>query len=292
GRVEIGRVAKECGAFGLSTGNLFEALELRRHGIKLPILLYASTLPCHAEVIVENRIIPTITDLEMARAFDRCAPEGYGVFVKVDCGLERVGIYAEEALPFIREVMKLPRVKVEGIYTFILGDDEYQQWQFPRFTTLLGKLEQAGVYIPTKLLATSGNLKYAEVHFNAVNPGRAVYGMYAVPGLDLRPAVRGIKARIVQIKECNLREQFADKVEFDLSQTKRIGILPTGWMDGLSRGYSNGGPVLVRGKRTFVAGNVHHVCSRVDLTNIPEARVGDEVVLFGRQGNEVITAEE
>jgi alanine racemase len=303
GCVEVAEAAREAGVYGLALANPYECVEIRRRGIDLPILLYAGILPDLAEVIVEYQITPSLTDIKLAEALSRRAPQGYEVFVKVDCGLQRAGLYAEEALPLIEQVLRLPRLVVAGIYTHMHDttaptQDRYARWQFSRFTGLIGRLEQAGIDIPVRLAASSPFvLRYPGMYLNAVDPGRLIYGITADGpasfGMQIRPALVAFKSKIVEVKEGKLwGSSFLAEAPFDPKRVARFGVVPAGWGDGLHRAYGHGGPALVRGRRTSVLGPVHYEHSRVDLTRIPEARIGDEVVFLGRQGTSEITMHE
>lgn len=300
GCLETARTVVQAGAYGLALANLYECLELRRAGVTAPVLLYAGTPAYLAETVTRYAITPTITDLDSASEFSRNAPDGYGVFVKVDSGLERAGTYAEDALPVIRAIAALPHLRLEGVYTHMhsgSGSDEYVRWQFSRFAALLEQLEEAGIQVPVKLAASSPFVAlHPEMHLNAVDPGHLIFGLPAGQGnngvLKLMPAMQAVKTRIVQVREARPRGRFAGEALFDVERGARFGLLPLGWGDGLHRAYGSGGPALVRGRRTAILGPVHYEHSRVDLSSVPEAEVGDEVVLLGRQNNQTITVDE
>ncbi|MCK9357303.1 MAG: alanine racemase [Dehalococcoidia bacterium] len=300
GCVETARTVLQAGAHGLALANLYECVELRQAGVTAPMLLYAGTPAYLAETVVRYGITPTITDLDAAVGFSRRAPDGYGVFVKIDSGLERAGIYAEDALPVIRTIAALPHLRLEGVYTHMhsgSGSDEYAHWQFARFAALLGRLEEAGIEVPVRLAASSPFVAgHPEMRLNAIDPGHLIFGLSVGHGTDgalkLAPALQALKTRIVQIKEAKERAHFTDEAPFSAGNGRRFGLLPLGWGDGLHREYGSGGPALVRGRRAVILGPVHYEHSRLDLTNIPEAEVGDEVVLLGRQAGEAITVEE
>ena len=300
GCVEVARAVVEAGAYGLAFANLYECVRVREAGLTAPILLYAGTPSDLAETVVRHQVTPTITDLDSARPFSECAPEGYGVFVKIDCGLDRAGTYAEEALPIIEAIMHLPRIRVEGIYTHLeagSGSDDYAHWQFSRFITLIEEIERAGIHIPVRLAASSPYVvKYPEMYLNAIDPGYLIFGLplegHPEKTLGLQPAFRALKSRIIQTKATMARDRFSEDASFDTGSVKRFAVLPVGWGDGLHPAHGNGGPALVRGKRTSVLGAVNYEHCKIDLTAIPEAEQGDEVVLVGRQGEEEITMEE
>lgn len=300
GCVQVARSVVEAGGHGLAFANLNECIQVREAGLTAPILLYAGTPAYLAETMVRYRITPTVTDPDAAAELSQRVPDGFGVFFKVDSGLDRAGVYAEDALPAIQAIARLPHLRLEGVYTHFhsgSGSDEYVRWQFARFADFLRQLDDSGIHVPTRLAASSPFIAmHPEMHLNAIDPGQLVLGIpigkEAEGTLDLRPAIQAVRTTIVQIREPKERGRFAEEAMFDASRAKRFGLLPLGWGDGLHAGYGNGGPALVRGTRTTVLGPVHYEHSRVDLTDCPEARVGDEVVLLGRQGAERITIDE
>jgi len=158
-------------------------------------------------------------------------------------------------------------------------------------------LEEAGIQVPVKLAASSPFVAFhPEMHLNAVDPGLLIFGLHAGQGnngvLKLMPAMQALKTRIVQVREARPRARFADEALFDSDSGVRFGFLALGWGDVLHRGYGSGGPALVRGVRTAILGPVHYEHCRVDLSSVPQAQVGDEVVLLGRQDEETITVDE
>jgi alanine racemase len=300
GCVEVARAVVDAGGHGLAFANLYECIQIREAGVAAPILLYAGTPPYLAETIVRYGITPTVTDFQAAAELSPRVPDGFGVFFKVDTGLDRAGVYAEDALAAIQAIAQLPNIRLEGVYTHFhsgSGSDEYARWQFARFAHFVKQLDETGLRVPVRLAASSPFIAmHPEMHLNAIDPGQLIFGLpvglEAQGTLDLVPALQAVKTCIVQIREPMERGQFVEEALFDAARAKRFGLLPLGWGDGLHAGYGNGGPALVGGKRTTVLGPVHYEHSRVDLTSHPDARVGDEVVLMGCQGAERIGIDE
>jgi alanine racemase len=171
----------------------------------------------------------------------------------------------------------------------------YLEWQFARFTTVLEQLEAAGMQIPVRMTASTSVLEAAStrMNLNAIDPGRVWFGLdRGGPGLqtlDLRPAFIALKTALVQVKGVR-REAFPDVAPFALRPGMRIGILPIGRFDGMAS--LSCGHVLVRGARAPILATPSIEHTRVDLTDVPEARAGDEVVVIGRQGESEITPDE
>ena len=287
------------GAYGVAVADLFEAVNLRQQGIKAPILLYANNLPSSSDTVIEFNLIPTVTSLDSARAYSKRAAFPLSVFVKIDVGLDRIGVLPELAVPFIEEVVSFKNIVLAGIYTHFhfSEDNDYMDWQFSRFKVILEELEGKGIDIPIKMAsATPSIVQFPHMCLNTVDPGRLIFGNPVVSSprqhLDIRPVFRALKTRLIDIKTIGPRSQFAQKRSFPVTRDMILGVIPCGWGDGYSIKHGSIGMVLVRGKRIPILGDVQFEHTRLDLTPVPEAKVGDEVVLIGRQGNEEISLAE
>jgi alanine racemase len=302
GAISVARVAVEEGAAGLALADPFEGVRLRRAGIGVPILLYAGALPEMAGEVLEHGLCPTVSNLDEARAYSNAAARPTEVFVKVDVGLYRAGVLAEEAVPLIIAVAGLPRLRIGGIYTHLnmsRADEApgYPAWQFERFTRILTELDRQGLHVPVRMVAsTPVVLRHPEMALNAVDPGRFVYGIMdsGKPSqpVDLRPALRAIKCRLILRREVRGPDPFRAKAPLPARDGMLFGILPLGWGDGLPARPAAPMPALVRGRRTSLVGSIHLEHSRVDLTACQGAEAGDEVVLLGAQGEDRLSHEE
>src|SRR5262245_5984190 len=176
GAREMARIFAAHGADALAFADLADAVWIRQQGIPLPILVFPNSLPEAADAVIAHRLTPTLTDLDEVRAYDQAAREPLEVFVKVDCGLNRLGVVAEEAVKVILAIAELPRLRVSGVCTHLHAsagtDPAYVQWQFGRFTTVLDGLAAAGLNVPIKLAASSPLvMQYRDMYLNATDPG-------------------------------------------------------------------------------------------------------------------------
>lgn len=299
GSLEVAEEVVSIGSYGIAVADLFEAINLRRLGILAPILLYANNLPSAAKKVIKYNLIPTVTDLESANVYSKAATSPLNIFVKVDVGLNRFGVFPEDAVPFVKKIISLKNIVIGGIYTHLhfSEEDDYVNWQLNKFKEVLNSLENEGIPIPIKMAsATPTILQFPQTYLNTVDPGRLIYGNPVVnmprQQVLLKPVFRTLKTRIIERKTINPRKEFKDKSPFPVQKDMVIGILPIGWGDGYSRKHASIGPALVRGKRVSALGGIHFEHTRIDLTNVPEAQIGDEVVLIGKQGDEEITLEE
>jgi alanine racemase len=298
GAAEMGKVFLAHGADALGVADLGEGIRLRQCGITAPILVYPNSLPEAAPDALAHGLTPALVDLDAARAYAEAATGPCDVFVKIDVGLERLGVPAEHALKTVAAMLELPRLRLAGLcaHPHAPGgaDPAYAEWQLGRFTAAVDELEDRGVRVPIRLLASSPFvLRYPETYLNAVDPGRMLYGITLAgetSPLPLRPTLRALTTRVIAVKEVTPRERFADLAPFPLAAPMRLGVIPMGLADGLA--WLHAGKVLVRGRAVpiLTAPNLEH--TRIDLTAVPEARVGDEVVVIGRQGDAEITVTE
>src|SRR4029077_20545774 len=301
GLVEVGGCTLAAGADAVAVADLSDAIRLRENGISKPILLYPGNLPEQHVVREVERLSlwPTIVDMQSARAWSTQARDHVRVFAKVDVGLERLGVPAEDALEVIKHITQLPKLSLQGIYTHLQVTDSneaiaYARWQFARFERLLANLKGAGVEIPIRMAAASAALQISpDMKINAVDPGHLIYGLLPPgPGLvrpELRPAFASLRTQVIQVKPVRSRD-FADQLPFRLREAMRVGVLPIGRRDGMASLHC--GQVLAGGRRVDILGSVSLEHTRIDLTDVPDVVAGDEVVIIGTQQNETISTQQ
>jgi alanine racemase len=290
GAAEMGAVFVRNGADCLAVADLTEGIRLRQRGITAPILVYPNSLPEAAADALAHDLVPTLVDLDAARAYSEAAVGPCEVFVKVDVGLERLGVPTEQAVKTILAMMELRHLRLGGIcahpHAEVGGDPAYADWQLGRFTGVVDELEARGVPVPVRLLAaTPFVLRFPHTYLNAVDPGRMLYGITfpgETPPVPLRPTFRALTTRVIALKELSPRERFAELAPFPVTAPMRLGVVPMGSADGLR--WLHAGHVLVRSQSVPVIGSPSLEHTRIDLTGVPAASVGDEVVIIGRQG--------
>ena len=298
GAAEMGAVFLRNGADYLAVADLSEGVRLRERGITAPILVYPNSRPAAAGDALAHGLIPTLVDLEAARAYSEAASGPCDVFVKVDVGLERLGVPAEQAVKMILAMLELKHLRLGGIcahpHAEVGGDPAYADWQLARYTGVVDELEARGVRVPVRLVAaTPWVLRFPHTYLNAVDPGRMLYGVTfpkETPPVGLRPTFRALTTCVITVKELAPRERFAEQAPFPVTAPMRLGVIPIGAADGLR--LLHAGRVLVRGRAVPILSSPSLEHTRIDLTVVPEARVGDEVVIIGRQGDLEITPAE
>ncbi len=277
---------------------LEEALELRRAGIALPILVLGSLDERQVRIALEHDItlgVPGPEELEAVAAVAR--ERDVAIHLKLDSGMGRMGVVESELPRALELIRSAPRLRVEALYTHFAnaGDagDPFTGAQLARFDALVETLREAGLPAPRHHAANSA------ATFRGIVPGdfaRVGIARYGAEPLDthsprLEPVLRW-RTAIARLKELPPGHAIGYGTTFHTTRPSRIATLPVGYADGYRRGLSNRGEVLVRGKRAPIAGRVSMDLVTIDVTDIVDAAVGDEVVLLGRQGDEEIPAEE
>ncbi len=304
GALPVARVALQSGATFLAVAWANEGFALRQAGITAPILAMGYEPPGMAPEIVAHSITPAVADLELAHALSaavaRDGAPALPVHIKVDTGMGRFGLLPQDVLPFARALADIPKLRIEGLFTHYASADEedlsYTYKQLATYLQVLEAVEGAGIPIRIRHGANSAATMAApETRLDMVRPGIAIYGLRPSPevrmAVSLRPAMT-LKSRIAQLHTLPTGSSISYNRTFTTTQPTPVGLVPVGFGDGYRRNLSNRGLVLVRGRRVPIIGRVCMDQFMVDLTEVNCARAGDEVVLFGRQGDEEITAEE
>lgn len=266
--------------YGFGTGNIYEALEIRKLSSR-PVLLFGNTLPAAIPEILANDITPSVSDWEWVLRYSQLAQKEVPVFVKVDVGANRLGVPFPEAVEFVEQVSRLPNIKIEGIHTHIgwpLAETGIQT-----LTKIARQLEERGIQIPVRLAANSElTARLPASWLDAINPGKLVYGIRPceLDGLNVQPVFQALKSRIILVKV---------PVGDSMKGVARIGVIPIGFADGLPSAYLADSYVLVHGKRAPII-KIHAEHTRIDLSAIPEAGVADEAIVIGASGTERIEA--
>lgn len=300
GTVEISSVLERMGVDYLGVATTDEAVRLRDHGIKAPILILGAVLPAELKVAIDRDITLTLAGEELLPELRKAVPDGARarIHVKVDTGMGRLGVWHEDALDLVKRVSQEKCVSLEGIYTHFSSagrDDFFTNYQIEAFEKLLSDIEKNWIRIPLKHAANSiATVDFKRSHLNLVRPGLIIYGMYPKKTfhklIRLKPAL-SLKTRIVYMKDTPPGRSISYGRTFITQKHTKIATLPIGYADGFFRNLSNKAEVLVRGRRAPVVGKVTMDQTLIDVGSIKGASVGDEVVLIGRQGRDEIHTE-
>lgn len=303
GALPVAKTAIKAGANRLGVAIVDEGVQLRRAGTKHPILVLGYVPPWQADDAVGQDLAVTVNTWQSALALSaRASSLGREarIHVKVDTGLGRYGLLPDEVLKFVRGLLTLPGLRLEGLWThFATADEEnkvYTLQQLAEYHEVLKSLNDAGISIPCRHAANSAaTLEMPEAHLDMVRCGIAIYGLYPSAevghAIALQPAM-SLKARAARVRELPAGSSVSYGRKFVADRPTLVALVPFGYADGFDRGLSSIGSVLVRGRRAPVIGRVCMDQFVVNVQDVPDAAQDDEVVIIGRQGDEEITADE
>ena len=291
--------------FGFCVATVEEGLILRRHGVKKPILILGYTFEDQYEDIILNDLRPAVFTMEMAKSFSDIATNlnhDVKIHIKIDTGMSRIGLRVkEENAKLIAQIATLPHIIVEGIFTHFAKADEYDKTaannQIALFKHMIELTESEGVTIPYKHCSNSaGIVEIPAANMDIVRAGITLYGLWPSnevdkSKIDLAPALE-LKSKISYVKTLEAGRQISYGGTYTTTKEERIATIPVGYGDGYPRSLSNKGYVLIHGKKAPICGRVCMDQFMVNVTEIPGVKIGDEVTLIGRDGNERITTEE
>jgi alanine racemase len=317
GAAEVARTALANGAEWLGVARLPEAVALREAGLAAPMMVFGYTPPADAVRLIDYDLRQSVYSLDAARAYSAAA-EMLGrkirVHLKVDTGMGRLGMMpaapggsnpgrsVDEA--FIRDataVARLPGLELEGIFTHFAASDSadrsYARRQLALFIEVVSALRDNGIEFELRHAANSAAvIAMPESHLDLVRPGIALYGLRPsqevdLAGVFLKPAM-ALKTRIVHLKPVPAGTYISYGMTYRTPHPTVIATVPVGYADGFRRQFSSKGEMLVHGRRVPVVGRVCMDLTMLDVGAVPEARMEDEVVIFGRQGAESISADD
>jgi alanine racemase len=285
----------------LGIASLYEALELREHGIETPIFLFGRLFGAELASAVKSNLTLSVSSLEEAQAISEtaiAAGKPGVIHVKVDTGMGRLGIPLRSTFGVIEQIAGLPGLVLDGIYTHLPTaekNDGFKETQAERFTVLLHALETRGIRFRVRHLANSAaNLLMPMPTMNLIRPGLILYGISPDKGIEKAAAfspVLSLRSRIILLKRLEAGDSVGYGRDFVAHRSTTIATLPIGYSHGYPFHLSNQAWVLYRGKRYPLAGRVSMDYITVDLGNAP-AQTGDEITLIGEDGAEHLRAED
>lgn len=300
----IARELTQTGVDFLAVSSLEEALSLRRAGIGCSILILGFTSAEYARALADNRIIQTVFSTEYAQALeDACQREDVRLqcHLKIDTGMSRLGIRADDpaAGDTIARICALPHLEITGVFSHFSSADTldapsraYTQSQCRAFRELLESLEQRGIAFSCRHLQNSAGIAFLpELDYDYARAGIILYG--EPPSNEPLPfplePVMELKTVVSMVKDLPAGSAVSYGRTFVSERPMRIATVPIGYADGYPRLLSNRASMLVRGQRARVLGNVCMDQLMLDVSHIPEVRMGDTVTVVGRDGEERVT---
>ena len=303
GAIAVSEAALNAGADWLAVAIIEEAAVLRKAGVTAPILLLSQPRLADLPAVVRYDLRVCITSpaaveflADAAREQGKVVP----VHMKVDTGMNRIGVMPSDALALAFEIVKRPELRLEGVFTHFAvadePDDPFTDVQLDRYDAVLRELGDSGIYPSIRHSANSATaIAHPRGRFDLVRVGIAVYGIAPAPGLpgtpDLRPAL-SLRAEVSTVKRVGAGEGISYGLRYRFESDATVATVPIGYADGVPRRLGLvGGEVLIGGKKRPIVGVVTMDQLMVDCGD-DHVEVGDEVVLIGTQGGETITAEE
>lgn len=307
GSVQIARAVENLDfLWGFAVATPEEAHKLRSEGIRKPLLILGYSFPYSYEQLAREEVRPAVFRQDSLPFLQKAAEKtgkAIRVHVKVDTGMNRIGITPDEAgLRFMEDILNREGIEIEGIFTHFAGSDQRDRTgaerQLERFRDFTDRTErELGLKIPLKHCSNSaGILEMPEANMDLVRAGIAMYGLYpseevSREAVELAPAL-SLYSRIVYIKTIGPGESVSYGGTFTAEREMRVATIPIGYGDGYPRSLSGRGSVLICGKRAPILGRVCMDQLMADVSDIGEAAEGARVVLLGYDGEEYIGAEE
>jgi alanine racemase len=304
--IDFSKEMEGLGADWIGVDSILEGLALRRAGIKLPVLVLGYTLPERLEDAANEGLSIAVSTFETLEAISKLENKSQklSIHIKVDTGMHRQGFQqATQLVEVISKLKSLPKnIIVEGLFTHFAAaknpaKKEKTLAQIKEFKVWQKAFADAGFSVISHAAASAGAMVYPESHFDLVRYGIAMYGVWpsseikgAEKGIDLKP-VLSWKTIIGEVKDVSKGEGVGYDFTATLTRDSRLAICPIGYWHGLPRSVSNINDVLIHGKRARITGRVSMDMITVDVTDIPEVKVGSVVTIIGRDGEEEVRAD-
>ena len=307
GSVKVAEVLRENGCKTFAIATLQEAVTLREAGATEEIIMLGLTPDMYAYTIVNYDITPVVCSSENAAAFAaeaKKAGKTVNALIAVDTGMGRIGYLADDldyAIEDVKKIAALENFHIKGMFSHMATADAYDKTfshqQEAKYNKFYDALTAAGIEIPFRTLANSASImELPTVHFDACRPGIILYGCYPsdevdVNQLSIKP-VMSIKANIVHLKDVPVGFSCGYGRKFIAERPSKIATIALGYADGYPRPYSAKAKVIVNGVIAPIAGNICMDQCMIDVTDVPDVKVGDEVIIMGSDGKNTILADD
>lgn len=298
GAIDIIPTLLENGASRLAVAMISEALEIRENKITAPIMILGFTPLYLGEELINNDIEQTVYDLDYARELSKIAlslNKKAKIHIAIDTGMGRIGFLPnEKSIDDITEIYSLEGIDVVGIFTHFSTSDEkdkeYSHHQFTKMMSVIDELQKRGVNIPLKHIANSGAIiDLPNTYLDAVRAGIILYGYYPSDevnksNLALKPALT-LKATITNVKTLEKDMYISYGRTFKTTNKTIVATIPVGYADGYIRKLGENGKVIIKDQFVPIIGRICMDQFMIDVTNIPDVKIGDEVILLGEKNN-------
>lgn len=309
GAVPVSRYLTELGAEYLAVSNIEEAVQLRQGGIRGPILILGYTPAVYAEQLTRLGLRQEIHSLDYARELNerlKGSNRRLRIHLKLDTGMSRLGFFAyncEKTVDELKEVSQMEHLTIEGIFTHFPvadsidgADENFTRTQFDRFMDMLSTLKGVGIEPQIRHCCNSGaTIQFPEYALDMVRPGLATYGVLPCSDLrgmiNLKPVMQ-LRSTIFQIRDFDPLITVSYGRTYTTMDPTKIAVVGLGYADGLSRSFSGNISFLLHGKRVPQIGRICMDMCMVDISRVPDAKVGDVVTIFGTDGDDRIDVDD
>jgi alanine racemase len=302
GDAEVARAALAAGADWLAVALVEEGVRLRQAGLAAPILILGYIPPESLSAVIQYRLTPAITDISTLMLMEdeaRRQRRKVGIHLKVDTGMGRLGPRDTGGLDLAKRTLTSSHLELEGIFThFATADDEdkgYTNAQLDKFKRLVETIKREKPQVIAHCANSAAAIEIPQAFFDMVRIGISLYGLYPSGQvkklIPLKP-VMSLHTSIAFIKDVPAGTAISYGRTYVTSRPSRIATLPLGYADGLFRTLSGKAEFLIQGRRVPQIGRICMDYTMADITDLPEAEVGEPVVVFGSQGQEHISADE
>jgi alanine racemase len=303
GAVPVARALAAAGTDWFGVTCSAEGMELRRGGIRDRILLLTGFWPGEEKHLIQHRLTPAVTRCEQLRLLEHAAARArsgsVAFHLKIDSGMNRLGIAPSDVPCVARTLADCPHLKLEGIFTHFASSevftDEKTDQQQQVFMRALEHLRSLGVEAPLIHLANSGGIATRPSTWaNMVRPGLILYGYHqsydppdrnavAAAALPLHP-VLSLRTRVISLRDVPIGQGVGYNGRWVASRPSRVAVIAAGYADGLPRALTNRGRLIIRGQFVPMVGTVSMDLTAADVTEIPDVRVGDVATIYGHDG--------
>ena len=304
GAVAIAHALNEIGVYAFAVATIDEARELRASGIRNPILILGYVFPNDLQDVIDYNITSTVFSYDSAKMIADYAGERgktAKIHIKLDTGMGRIGfVPGPESMEEIKRIFSLPNIEVEGVFSHFAKADEADlgpaRAQAELFENFVDELEAAGCHFAIRHICNSAGVLVMDGNYdNMVRAGIIIYGLKPSNevrcDIKLEPALE-LVSHIAYVKTVGAGVTVSYGSTYITKGDTKIATVPVGYGDGFPRSLSNKGRVLVNGTYAPIIGRVCMDQFMVDVTNVPDVKQGDEVVLIGKQGENEITVDE
>ena len=296
GALETAKTLIDSGAAGLCLATIDEAVELRKHGIDVPMMTLGFTDPSRFRDAVRYEVEQAVYSYEIARALsDEAVKAGKTcrIHIKLDTGMGRIGFKTDGTET--EEIVKactLPGIEPYGVFSHFAvadtDDDEYTRYQYGQFMKQIEALGERGIRFAKRHICNSaGILRFPEMHLDLVRAGIILYGLMPpgcpkpVVDIELKPVMNWY-AKVIHVKTVPQGSTVSYGRHFTAARETEVTTVGIGYADGLSRRLSNGFELIIGGRRCPIIGNICMDMCMVDTTDLEERpKIGDKVVVFG-----------